>query len=311
MNVVGKWAATMVLLGATACGEAGPDAALARQEAHAVGAPATAPVCSIAGAPQSLPEEVRESSGLAQSRRDPNVFWTHNDAGNTPDLFALDASGQLMRELRVTGAELTDWEDLAAAPCGSDHCLYIGDIGDNDAERESVTIYRVPEPEVSAAESAPAEALHARFPDGARDAEGLFVTLSGDVYLVTKGEVGPVELYRFPAPQQPGAVAALERVRELFPEAEHDDDRVTGASLSPDGRWVGIRSYRTLYLYPAAELLEGGAVEPVRVSLEPLGEPQGESLAITADGTIWMTSEAGGDDELPSWSRLECTFPAG
>ena len=35
---------------------------------------------------------------------------------------------------------------MASAPCGNGSCLYIADIGDNDAKRKEVTIYRVPEP---------------------------------------------------------------------------------------------------------------------------------------------------------------------
>ena len=300
-------AAAVILAG---CGAGEPEVALAERAAEsAPEAAGDAPVCRVADAGQPLPDEVRESSGLAQSRRDPSLFWTHNDAGNGPDLFALDASGRLVRQVRVAGAESTDWEDIESAPCDAGACLFVGDIGDNDAERERITVYRVPEPQDGAVETAPAEALHARFPDGPRDAESLFVLPSGDLFVVTKGRRGPVELYRFPAPQHPGATATLERVRELFPEPEDGDDRVTGATASPDGRWVGIRTYRTLYLYPADALVGGGSAEPTPVDLTPLGQEQGESVVISADGTVTMTSESEDEDGRPRWSRLQCTFP--
>lgn len=301
--------------GLAGCGVGEPDVAMAEQappaSAASTDASVSAPpeVCRVAEAGQSLPDDVRESSGLAQSRRDPELFWTHNDAGNDPDLFALSTTGEVVQRVRVSGAELTDWEDLAAGPCGTGNCLYVGDIGDNDGEREHVTVYRVPEPERGATRSAPAQALHARFPDGPRDAEGLFVLPSGELYVVTKGRGGPVALYRYPAPARPGEVATLERVRELFPEPGDADDRVTGAGASPDGRWVGIRTYRTLYLYPAAALVGGGAVEPTTVDLAPLEQKQGESVVIAGDGSVWMTSEAGGKKGSPGWARLRCTLP--
>ena len=136
--------------------------------------------CEVVARSSVLPAEVRETSGLARSTRDPGRFWTHNDAGNEPVLFVLDESGALTQTVRVTGATLEDWEDVEAAPCpDGGACLYIGDIGDNDGERAHVTVYRVAEPEPGVSATAPAEALHARFPDGARDAEALFVDAAG------------------------------------------------------------------------------------------------------------------------------------
>lgn len=293
------------------CGGAEPDAALAgHSDSVAGGANPPAPVCRIEDAGRPLPAEVRESSGLAQSRRDPRLFWTHNDAGNDPELFAVDTDGRLLARVSVAGVDAIDWEDVESGPCDGEDCLYVGDIGDNDAERESITIYRIPEPDVGEGPAVQAEALQARFPDGPVDAESLFLLPSGELYVVTKGRRGPVVLYRYPAPHRPGETVTLERVRELFPEPENDDDRITGATASPDGRWVGIRSYRTLHLYQSAALVGGGAADPVPVDLAPLNQPQGESVVIAADGTIWMTSEAENKNGSPRWSRLTCTFPA-
>src|SRR5690606_16996510 len=267
------------------------------------------PECRVEGASTPLPVEVRESSGLAQSRRDPGLFWTHNDAGNEPEIYALNMAGEVVQRVRVAGGAATDWEDIEAGPCAGGSCLFIGDVGDSGAERSSITIYRVPEPDPGSEETAPAELLHARFPDGARDAEALFVLPSGDLYIVTKGREGPISLYRYPSPQEASATGTLELVRELFAEPEDADDRVTGATSTPDGRWVGIRTYRHLYLYPADALTAGASVEPAKVDLSPLGQDQGESIAIADDGTVWMTSEAENRDSEPTWARLRCTFP--
>lgn len=271
----------------------------------------TAQPCRVERANIPLRADVRESSGLARSGRDPGLFWTHNDAGNEPLLFALDTAGALVQRVRVTGAELDDWEDIEAAPCGEGHCLYVGDIGDNDAERDRITVYRIPEPAPGATESAAAEPLHARFPDGPRDAEGLFVDGAGDVFVVSKGRRGAIALYRYPDSLRPGAVAELEHVRDLFPEPADEGGRVTAASTSPDGRLVGIRSYRTLFLYPADRLVAGDAVEPTLFDLSPLNEAQGEGLVLGENGTAWVSSEAADGEEHARLSRLRCVPPAG
>jgi hypothetical protein len=273
--------------------------------------PAEASTCEIVTAGMALPIEVRETSGLARSARDPELFWTHNDAGNEPVLFAIAGTGSQAERVRVTGAQSIDWEDLELAPCDDGNCLYVGDIGDNAGRRGSITIYRLAEPMSGATASAPAEVLHARFPDGPQDAEGLFVDRAGDIFVVTKGRSEAIALYRFPVPQRVGETAVLERVRELFPEPQDERDRVSAATATPDGRFVGVRTYRTLYLYPTDRLLANEPVEPVVFDLTPLGESQGEGLVLANDGSVWLTSEAENRADQPRWSRLRCEFSRG
>ena len=264
--------------------------------------------CRVAQPPRDLPAEVRESSGLARGRA-ANLFWTHNDAGNEPVLYAVDTAGRLAGKVRVEGAKLVDWEDIGSGPCASGHCLYIGDIGDNGAKRESITVYVVPEPAASAT-SAKASALHLRYPDGPRDAEALFVLPSGDLYIVTKGRESSIELYRAAnAARKAGSTATLERVREIASEPKNERDRVTSAAASPDGRWVVIRTYRELHIYPAAALTGAGKVSPVTTSLAALGEKQGEAVALANDGTVWLSSE-GSKKSRAQLSRMSCALGA-
>lgn len=300
----------LCLMTLTACETAGEVPVLAGQAANAAtgtGAPNIA--CTVEATGTNLPEAVRETSGLASSARGSDLFWTHNDAGNEAELFAIDGSGGLSQRVQVNGAMATDWEDIEAGPCESGNCLYIGDIGDNDGEREQITIYRVPEPASGASATEPAVALHARYPDGPRDAESLFRLPSGDLYVVTKGRSEPIAVYRYPAPDRPGETVTLEPVRQLFPEAAADDDRVTGASATPDGEWVAIRSYRNLYLYRADELVGAGTAEPAVVDLRPVGHGQGEAVVLASDGQVWLTSEAPNKDSSPLWGRMRCELP--
>lgn len=264
--------------------------------------------CRPAGKSLALPVEVRETSGLARGRRDPSVLWTHNDSGFEPILYALNTEGRILGRVRVQGATLVDWEDIAAGPCGRDSCLFIADIGDNGRAREFVTVYAVPEPAVDARSTAPARQFRLRFPDGAQDAEAMFILPSGALYLVSKGRHGAIRLYRAPEGYESGSVATLEPVKELWPMPRDERNRVTSATATPDGKWVAIRTYRTLYVYPTAELVAGRASTPMRVDLAPLREKQGESVTATDDGTVWLTSEAERKKDVPSMSRLECRF---
>lgn len=268
------------------------------------------PDCDVIERALPLPDEVRESSGLALSRRGSQVFWTHNDAGNDAEIFAIDVHGRLMQRVRVADAGAEDWEDMESGMCDGAACLYIADIGDNDGERSHVTIYRIQEPESGQSESSPAVALRAEYPDEAQDAEGLFALPGGDLYIVTKGQSDPIRVYRYPSPQRAGETVTLERVVELFPKPEKDSDRITAATASPNGHWVGIRSHRTLYLYDAEELMSGRP-EPMIVDLGPLDQPQGEAIVISDEGEIWLSTEAPKKKDRPSLGQLRCTLAGG
>lgn len=278
-----------------------------------------APRCEPLGPAVAVPAELAETSGLAASRRHPGVFWTHNDSGGEPVLYAVDANGTLLGRVRVAGATLTDWEDLALGPCpaGAGRCLYIGDIGDNAEVRDRIVIYLVPEPSPRDTVTARAQRIEVRYPDGARDAEALFVTPAGEVYIVTKGRSGPPALYRVPrgvalAPgegQEASTVLELEAVQTLGTARPLLPDMVTGADMTPDGRRVVIRTYAALRFYR----LEAGRLEPERdpptVNLRPLEEPQGEAVAVAENGVIVLTSEAGMARGPASLATLRCHLP--
>lgn len=266
-----------------------------------------AQVCRTIDAGVSLPGQVRETSGIALSS-DATVLWTHNDRGNDAVLYAVAHNGGLRGAVTVTGTAPVDWEDIEAAPCASGTCLYIADIGDNDQVRGHITIYEVTEPAPDD-DRTTARAMRARYPDGARNAEAMFMLPGGDVYIVTKGNDSPPALYRFPAGMRARQDVVLERVRGPLAQPQQRRDYITGAAATPDGRWVAIRTYGALHIYEAADLLSGGGGEPITVDLTPLGEPQGEGVAIGDDGTVWLSSEAEGGGAAPRLARLSCTLP--
>ena len=98
-------------------------------------------------------KSISESSGLVASRSTPGVYWTHNDSGDGPFIYAFDTHGDSRGIFRVTGAQARDWEDIAAGPGpqANKSYLYIGDIGDNNKTRDEVIVYRVAEPTLNAA----------------------------------------------------------------------------------------------------------------------------------------------------------------
>jgi len=240
--------------------------------------------------------DLTESSGVAASHAQPGILWTINDSGNDPVLFATDTLGRDRGTFRVTGARNEDWEAIGIAPCGTRSCLFIGDIGDNDARRRDIVIYRVAEPtlpRIGTVRSATARAvgLRVRYPDGPHDAESLFITRNGDVLLLTKGPPG-IRLYRVPASawRRGGSVMA-ESVGTVPIVPELASLRlVTDAALAPDGVHVAVRTYREIFFL---RLANGRLIpdDPPR-ACDTFGiQLQGEGLDWLDSHAIVLTSE--------------------
>jgi hypothetical protein len=224
-------------------------------------------------------------------------------------LVALDEAGRVTGRLRIDGATVEDWEAVAVGQCPSGSCIYVADIGDNDADRDRITVYRIPEPAAASGSVKVPDVFHASYPDGAHDAESLLIAADGRLHVVTKGETGPVSMYRFPNELKSGTTVRLERVgepRESRPAAEND--RVTDGTVSPNGQWIALRSLNAVTFYRAAELLAGKWREVGRVSLTTLREPQGEGVTFGSDSTMYLMSEGGGKKQPGAFARLTCTL---
>jgi hypothetical protein len=266
----------------------------------------SAPSCRPDGPVATIPE-LPEASGIAVSRRVPGRLWAHNDSGQ-PILFALDARGAVTGRLRLSGAEVEDWEAVAVGPCPTGSCIYVADIGDNDARRQRITIYRVPEPAGAETSAAVKDAFHATYPDGAHDAEALLITPAGDLLIVTKGDTGAVAMYRFPRELKPGATHQLERIGKPRGSGKPGGgERITDGAVSADGQWVVLRTGQSLTFHRTAELMAGNWSEVRRVDLKAVGETQGEAVALGANDTVFLAGEGGGKSQPGTFARFTCT----
>ena len=193
---------------------------------------------------------IGESSGLVESRSHPGRFWTHNDSGNSPEIFALDATGKLIGSpIRVEGAVNTDWEDIATD--GEGHLL-IADLGNNANMRRDLSIYVIPEPDpLTTTRVRVIRKISVFYPEqtgfpGLRwnfDAEALFEA-HGSYYILTKDRSDSyTTLYRLDDnggdDPQPLTRLATFNIRGM----------VTGADATPDGRTIAVLTYTGIWLF--------------------------------------------------------------
>jgi len=206
----------------------------------------------------SLPKVVDESSGLIKSKRYPNkdVFWTHNDSGDSSRIFAVDSTGKLLRTVNVPKAANVDWEEITMDEQGR---LIVCDCGDNNrnnnnGRRPSVVLYRFPEPDAFDANekiSAP-EVFHFQYPtgEGPFDAEGAFAR-GGSVYLFSK-QVEGTSCFKLAMPEKApsGSVAMTVACRTK------SFNVVTGAALSNDGLHLALVNYLAITVIDLPEPFE-------------------------------------------------------
>ncbi|HEY6562909.1 MAG TPA: hypothetical protein VIY86_00305, partial [Pirellulaceae bacterium] len=174
-----------------------------------------------------------EASGLVQSRRQPEVFWSHNDNGGDERLFALLRSGGYLGTYDLAvGMPTRDIEDIAIGPgpTGGLQYVYLADVGHNwgiwgcttagsntgncagcvlpnDCRERDLRVSRALEPDVSPQQAYvevfnhPATTFSFRFPDASmlgrrQDVEALMIDpLTRDLYFVTKSTT-PAMVFR-------------------------------------------------------------------------------------------------------------------
>jgi hypothetical protein len=213
--------------------------------------------------------EIVESSGLAVVD---GLLVTTNDSGDSGRVFAVDLSSGQTVGVTAWSADPEDVEALAPAGGGE---VWVGDIGDNTAERSSVSVSRVAVGTGNRDVDVPSYDLV--YPEGPRDAESLLADpATGRLYVVSKGVLG-------------GAVyAAPERLSARRPNRLEEVGPVLGiatdAAFFPDGRHIIVRSYSEAAVYTWPGLEEVG-----RFGLPQ--QEQGEGIAVAGDGTIYVSSE--------------------
>jgi len=256
-----------------------------------------------------------EVSGLAVSRGDPDLLWVHNDSGDGPTIYALGRDGRLRGRYHFTGKIAVDFEDMAAGPCPpavqAAACLFVGDVGDNNAIRNELTLYVLAEPSGvpdldngTPIELAPELSISVSYEDGPRDTESVFVDSAGGVFLLSKGREGPPAVYQPDQPLRDGATLSMKRIFTFAPDdLDPSSPLVTSADLYPEGGSLLIRSYDSLMLLSLGDAVSAAHLAAGTIRRMPAAiEPQGESVAWEPDGSGYLTVS----EQIGTISRVSC-----
>lgn len=211
---------------------------------------------------------ITESSGLVDLG---GVMVTTNDSGNPSVLFTVSpVSG---KTVGVTDFH-TGTQDVEALAPGGRGRVWVGDIGDNEGKRKSISVLRV-RVGFGRIEAHPT-VYRLAYPSGRHDAESLVRDRQGRLYVITKSVKGGT-VYRAPL------VLSSKRVNRLQ-AAGHVIEYATDAAMLPSGRHVIVRGPEraSVYTFPAFKYI-GSFVLP--------RQRQGEGISVGPGRRIRLSSE--------------------
>jgi hypothetical protein len=248
-------------------------------------------------------KEMDEISGIAASSVNPDVYYVHNDSGDTSRFFAMNHEGKLLTTIYYKGNGhrngVDDCEDIAVGPgpVKGKSYVYLGDIGDNGSGKKYITINRVEERRTwgkdSLSHTIPA-AGYFTYPDGPKDCETLMLDpVEKLLYIVTKRS-DSVSVYTTPANYKAKDTVVLTFRTKLFFAGIKPFKWITAGDISKKGDQILLKSYEKVYYWqrkpnePAWKTMQ----RPPR-ELKYKQEKQGEAIGFTADGKGYFTTSEG------------------
>jgi len=238
----------------------------------------------------NLPQLIFETSGLLSYN---GKLITHNDSGNASELYELDVNTlQITRTVTITNAENVDWEDLAQ----DSNFIYIGDFGNNNGDREDLSILKIAKSDYDNSDSVTAETINFLYEDQTDfitttdsdfDAEAFFSLEDNLIILTKQWQQNGTVAYR--VPKLPGAFLA-ERL-----DSYQVDGLVTGATYDENTNQLSLVGY-SQFLFPFYVLIEdvqnntifGGDKTKTNLTI---GQAQVEAITLFDNNQFYISSE--------------------
>jgi len=257
----------------------------------------------------SIDNPFDELSGLAASRINKDILWVHEDDWS-PYIYAINTNGMIIGKYQI-GIDGNDVEDIAIGYDSTQKIsyLYIAHIGDNNANRSTIFIRKVPEPHIEKTSEyneynlSNYQTITLQYPDGPKDAESLMIDSNGDLYIITK-RLSPNKIYYTPYPQSSSKIITLELVATLPKKPEFE--WITAGDISSDGRLLILRNDRTKdyasIWYRSQSIETKDLFQKNHTLLDISDEPQGEAICFNSNSSGFYTiGEHAGYQEIPLW----------
>jgi hypothetical protein len=238
-------------------------------------------------------QEYNELSGIASSVVNPGVLYVHEDDAGTNTIALTNAKGDDLGKLILDNVSARDPEDISVGPgpeAGKTY-VYLADIGDNNAVRKTVTIYRFAEPVLkdlsgsSAIHIQAIDKIELAYPKGAVNAETLLIDpVTKDLFIASK-ETSRSTIYTAPYPQSTTSTTTLKSV------VKTNFDLPTSGDISPDGSEILLRNKGQIWYWKrsAGQTVAQTILTAPQTAPYAGNEHQGEGICFMYDASGYFT----------------------
>lgn len=273
-----------------------------------------------------ISKNIIEVSGIACSRVTPGYIWMQSDE-TVKYIIATDEKGaQRACKVKFTKSIRWDWEDMSGGVYNDTNYLFIGAFGDNEETDGNYSVVYFPEPAIDPV-NAPEitvtpQQIKYVYPDGKNHNNEAIMYDNREqmIYIITKVYYNVCQVFSLPFRLDYGdETQTLTYVCDLGVKSDLGYSEtnkpfqgfhlVTGADISPDGKYILIKNHNNIVAKYCWVLLwerqEGESVaqtltrerHPQPLKCYNVTEWQGEAICWLDSTTFYTTSDA--DDGNP------------
>ena len=284
-----------------------------------------------------IKKNIIEVSGIACSRVTPGYIWMQSDETQSYIIATDEKGAERACKVKFNKNIRRDWEDMSGGVYAGKNYLFIGAFGDNDETDGNYSIVYFEEPAIDPVNTpeltVTPQQIKYVYPDGKKhNAEALmYDNVEQMIYVITKVYYNVCQVFRIPFRLDYGTeTQTLEYICDLGVRSdlgEHSSNKpykgfhlVTGADISPDGKYILIKNHNNIVATYSWILLftreQGESVAQTLIRQthpEPLRcytyEWQGEAICWLDNSTFYTTSDA--DDGNPPIYKYVRPMPDG
>lgn len=235
---------------------------------------------------------VCECSALVKPDPDFDIYYTLNDSGCKPEVFAINEKGELLDKKTIPNAINKDWEELVfyKDSLQNPH-LVIGDMGNNRNRRKDLCLYNYDVNKNTSSKHLFSYADQQQFPPVKDsldfDCEAFFIRDSSYYFISKNRGKGAVKLYQL---SQDTAAHTAQIIQDLSFKG-----MVTGCSISKDAAGeekIAVLLYGRIFLFHITDSSGGIQFVPYGVIKFPSGG-QSEGICWFNENELRVTNERG------------------